>query len=57
MSLLATHLLFKKPDQLYNDLPLLAPTVEIQSKAVLKAAIEAHTALAQLAVTIGYSKF
>jgi Fic family protein len=32
----------------YNELPPLPPSVEVESKAVLKAAIEAHRALAEL---------
>lgn len=36
------------PSQPYNDLPLLPPTVELESKAVLKQAIAANRALANL---------
>jgi Fic family protein len=37
-----------RADVAYNDLPLLPPTVEIETKRVLKAAIEARAALAAL---------
>ncbi|MBF0634548.1 MAG: Fic family protein [Nitrospinae bacterium] len=36
------------PDKPYNDLPLLPPQIEIESKAVLKKAIAANKALAEL---------
>jgi hypothetical protein len=38
------------PDRPYQRLPLLPPAVDIESKAVLKACIEAHTALTELRV-------
>ncbi|MCL4127884.1 UNVERIFIED_CONTAM: hypothetical protein GTU68_000344 [Idotea baltica] len=37
-----------KADQPYNDLPQLPPTVELESRAVLKACITARSALAEL---------
>ena len=37
-----------RPDRPYNDLPLLPPTVELESKAVLKQCITARAALAEL---------
>lgn len=36
------------PEKPYNDLPLLPPEVELETKAVLKRYIEARTALAEL---------
>lgn len=36
------------PEKPYNDIPLLPPKVEIETKAVLKLAIEANKALAEL---------
>ena len=36
------------PTKPYNDLPLLPPAVDIESKALLKACIEARAALAEL---------
>jgi cell filamentation protein, protein adenylyltransferase len=36
------------PDKPYNDLPLLPPKVELESKAVLRKAIGANKALAEL---------
>jgi Fic family protein len=36
------------PEQPYNDLPLLPPSVEIETKKVLKACIEARAAVAEL---------
>ena len=36
------------PDKPYNDLPLLPPPVELETKAVLKKAISANKALAEL---------
>ena len=47
MSILATYRL-NVPDRPYNDLPPLPPVAEIETKAVLKAAIEARVALAEL---------
>jgi Fic family protein len=38
------------PDRPYNDLPLLPPKVEIESKAVLKACIAARAAIAELRI-------
>lgn len=38
------------PDRPYQGLPLLPPAAEIESKAILKACIEARTALAELRV-------
>lgn len=35
-----------QPDKPYNDLPLLPPAQELESRTVLKACIEARTALA-----------
>ena len=37
-----------QPDQPWNDLPLLPPTVEVESRAVLKQLVEARAALAEL---------
>lgn len=37
-----------KPEQPYNDLPLLLPAVELETKPVLKLCIAARTALAEL---------
>lgn len=42
------HLLPFDPDKPYNDLPLLLPKVELESKAVLRKAIAANKALAEL---------
>jgi Fic family protein len=36
------------PEQPYNDLPLLPPSVEVETKKVLKACIEARAAVAEL---------
>jgi hypothetical protein len=36
------------PDKPYNDLPLLPPKAELETKAVLKKAIGANKALAEL---------
>ena len=36
------------PDKPYNDLPLLPPKVELETKAVLRKAIAANKALAEL---------
>lgn len=36
------------PDKPYNDLPLLPPTAELETKAVLRKAIAANKALADL---------
>ena len=36
------------PSEPYNDLPNLPPTVEIETKAVLKACVRARAALAAL---------
>jgi Fic family protein len=36
------------PEQPYNDLPLLPPLAEIETKMVLKACIEARAAVAEL---------
>ena len=36
------------PEKPYNDLPLLPPEIELETKAVLKRCIEARTALAEL---------
>ena len=37
-----------QPDRAFNDLPVLPPSQEIETKAVLKACIEARAALAEL---------
>lgn len=37
-----------RPDRPYNDLPLLPPPVEVETRKVLKKCIEARTALAEL---------
>ena len=37
-----------KPDQPYNDLPLLPPAIELDTKTVLKQCIRSHVALAEL---------
>jgi hypothetical protein len=37
-----------EPDKPYNDLPLLPPKVELETKAVLREAIAANKALAEL---------
>ena len=42
-----------RPDRPYNDLPALPPKAEVESKAVLKACIEARAALAELKVAGG----
>jgi Fic family protein len=39
------------PVRPYNDLPLLPPAAELETRAVLKACIEAHAALAELKVS------
>ena len=36
------------PEKPYNDLPLLPPTIELETKAVLKQCISARAALAEL---------
>jgi len=36
------------PEQPYNDLPLLPPATEVETKTVLKACITARAALAEL---------
>ena len=41
-----------RPDQPYDDLPLLPPKVEIETKAVLKACITARAALAELSQAV-----
>lgn len=48
MLMMATDRGIFKRDKPYNDLPLLPPLQELETKAVLKAAIEAHRALADL---------
>jgi len=37
-----------KPDQPYNDLPLLPPQTDIETKAILRSCITARAALAEL---------
>ena len=37
-----------KNDQPYNELPLLPPAIELETKEILKAAIDANKALAEL---------
>ena len=37
-----------RPDHAFNDLPALPPAQDIETKAVLKACIEARAALAEL---------
>lgn len=37
-----------RPDRPYNDLPLVPPAVELETKVVLKSCIEARAALAEL---------
>ncbi|AIE86780.1 Fic family protein [Fimbriimonas ginsengisoli] len=39
---------FNRPDEPYNDLPALPPLGDLETKAILKAAIDAHVALAEL---------
>ncbi len=41
-----------RPDQPYNNLPLLPPKAEIETKAVLKACIPARAALAELSQAV-----
>jgi len=41
------------PDRPYNDLPLLPPKAELETKAVLKKTIAANKALAELKGTGG----
>ena len=48
MSLMATHRRLNRPDEPYNDLPFLPPAGDLETKAILKAAIDAHVALADL---------
>jgi len=43
------HMLFR-PDQAYNELPLLPPRADVETRAILKACIEARAALAELKV-------
>lgn len=40
-----------RPERPYNDLPLLPPTLDIETKPILKACIEARAALAELLVS------
>jgi len=40
------------PDKPYNDLPLLPPKAELETKAVLRKAIGANKALAELIPTL-----
>ena len=42
-----THLMPFHPEKLYNDLPLLPPKAELETKAVLRKAIVAKKALAE----------
>jgi hypothetical protein len=37
-----------RPDRPYNELPPLPPAVDVETRAVLKACIEARAALAEL---------
>ena len=39
-----------RPDQAYNELPLLPPKADVETRAILKACIEARTALSELKV-------
>jgi Fic family protein len=50
MSICSTYLYMTifSPEQPYNDLPLLPPLAEIETKVVLKACIEARAAVAEL---------
>jgi Fic family protein len=43
------HMLFR-PDQAYNELPLLPPRADVETRAILKACIEARAALSELKV-------
>jgi len=40
-----------RPDAPYNDLPLLPPRADIETKAILKACIAARAALAELKIS------
>ena len=40
-----------RPDKPFNDLPLLPPTVDVESRAILKACIEARAALAEVKIS------
>lgn len=44
-----------RPDQPYNDLPLLPPSVELETRRVLKACISARAALAELSQAVKLS--
>jgi len=49
MSMMPTDSVWRnRPDEPYNDLPLLPPRQELETKAVLKVALAAHVALANL---------
>jgi Fic family protein len=48
MSMMATNGRFNDPEKPYNDLPLLPPRQDLETREVLKAAIDAHVALAEL---------
>jgi len=48
MSMMATYRALNRPDQPFNELPLLPPVQDLESKAILKAAIDAHVALSDL---------
>jgi len=46
--MMATHRAFNRRDEPYNELPLLPPAQDLETKRILKAAIEAHVALSDL---------
>jgi len=48
MSMMATHRTLNRPTDPFNDLPLLPPARDLETKPILKAAIDAHVALADL---------
>jgi Fic family protein len=48
MSLMATYRKPNRRDEPYIDLPLLPPGRDLETKEILKAAIDAHVALADL---------
>jgi Fic family protein len=48
MSAVATDDRLNVPEEAYNDLPLLPPKADVETKQILKAAIDAHVALANL---------
>ena len=46
------HMVFN-PAQAYNELPLLPPKADLETRAILKACIEARVALSELKIARG----